>query len=217
MHSYHRFLDIQYTMWLISTSYMAREHESSTLWGHCRVHNVLWHQRRWFESPMWGSAWRPDAVGDVFSNYMGSTAKDTEVCWYCLSTHSAWKFPKSHWVNGTSIADIPAVCPSLQIMSVWPCTIYPGASTSQVQWWAEWPTFQGPWRLWCSPTPTGNLSESDMVHNGSQIHDDYLAHNSWWEVLDCWRHMGTSHWSSALLVGNRWYSCRYTIGVLIFW
>ena len=134
-----------------------------------------------------------------------------------LSLHTLCsKFPKSTCGNGTTTAQRPKFIPPQQIIQVWLCTIRPGTDASQpVEWRPEYSRTQG--QKWSerSPTPKEHFRGSEKVHGGNGIHEESLANNIRWQVLDGWRSLETSDWSPGSSAGISRCTCRNTICVSI--
>jgi len=101
-------------------------------------------------------------------------------------------------------------------MWVW-CCPRPDNPASQGWWRPEWSSTKGQWRLQQSWTPNGYFWGSETILGGNHIHKDSLADHIWWEVLDGWQSLETSHWIPGLSVGICRCSCRYSISVSITW
>jgi len=97
-------------------------------------------------------------------------------------------------------------------MRVWRCT---GAPASQGRCRPECSSTKGQWRSQRSSTPNGYIWSTKTVHGVNRIDKDYLANRFWWEVLDGWRSLETSHWSSGSSAGISRSSCWCTISVSI--
>jgi len=104
-----------------------------------------------------------------------------------------------------------------EILLVWLFASCSGTAAIQIQWRPNCSTTKGQCWSEYSPTPKGYILGSETVHGGNCIHEDSLANIIQWQVLDGWKSLETSHWSSGSSAGISRCSCRCTICVSIAW